>query len=400
MPTRPTPSHQRIGSVAVCCHDAAYGPPHYLRDHLRAAGASRVVFIGHVHQAAPDSSSKSSYLQIFEASGRGDDYCPLAREIHAFIRLRTEFVGYFVDFVRTLAWCLFKVPGRIELFVGAGNLNALAGLFLRSVGKVRRVAYYVIDYVPDRFANRIVNAIYNHVEKWAARFSDVTWNYSDVMIRRRQERWGGRFPNQIVTPHGIVPRWKERDPAIAAGSRQLIYFGFVHPHQGCELSIAAMPEILERFPEASLLIIGHCDPAYREVLDRRIDDLAVSHAVSFTGMIPSHDDAERLLLRGAIGVAMYSDDHPFIRNADPGKVKSYLACGLPVVMTHVGAICDRLLATGAGAVIPYDRDALVKTVTELFSNESELMEMSERAGRLSENYRWTAIFSAALDAVP
>lgn len=262
------------------------------------------------------------------------------------------------------------------------------------------MAYYVIDYVPDRFANRIVNTIYQRVEKWAARYSDVTWNYSDVMIRLRQERWGGRFPNQVVTPHGIVPRWKERDAVTAAGSRQLIYFGFLHPHQGCDLIIEALPAVLERFPDTSLLMIGHCEPGYREKIDRLIAALGVGHAVSFTGMIPSHDDAERLLLQGAIGLAMYTDDHPYIRNADPGKVKSYLACGLPVVMTHVGAICDRLTSTGAGIVIPYDRDTLAETITGLLANQPELMAMSERAGRLSEDYRWSTIFSAALAAVP
>jgi hypothetical protein len=78
MPSRPKQAQPRFRDVAVCCHDAVYGPPHYLRDHFRAAGANRVIFIGHVHQAAPDSSSKSSYLQVFESSADNDGCCSLA----------------------------------------------------------------------------------------------------------------------------------------------------------------------------------------------------------------------------------------------------------------------------------------------------------------------------------
>lgn len=392
--------NHRFRTVAVCCHDAAYGPPHHLRDHLRSIGTERVVFIGHVHRAVADGPPKTASLQIFERSESPADGCSLKRERRSRLQPKNELVGYACDFLRTIWWGLFCVPGTIDLFVGAGNLNALAGIVLRAFGKVRRVAYYVIDYIPERFPNPVVNAVYNRVEKWAARWSDITWNYSNVMIQRRSEKWGGRFSPQIVTPHGSVPRWHERDREMAVAGRQLVYFGFINRHQGCGFVIDAMPEIRRLFPDASLLMIGQCDAAYQVALDRTIAASGLQEAVAFTGMIPSHDDAERLLLRASIAVAMYADDHPFIRNADPGKVKSYLACGLPIVMTHVGDICDRIVAADAGVVVPYDRAAFVDTICRLLGDESRLVAMSEHAGRLSENYRWSAIFADALAAVP
>ena len=70
---------------------------------------------------------------------------------------------------------------KYELFIGVDNLNALAGLVLRRLGKVERVVYYVIDYTPVRFKNPLLNAIYHWVDRRAVHGSDAVWNLSERM---------------------------------------------------------------------------------------------------------------------------------------------------------------------------------------------------------------------------
>ena len=76
----------------------------------------------------------------------------------------------------------------MDLFVGIDNLNALAGIFLRKLGAVRRVAYYVIDYTPRRFANPLLNRLYHWIDRTCVRHADVIWNLSSRMhkVRARQ----------------------------------------------------------------------------------------------------------------------------------------------------------------------------------------------------------------------
>ena len=116
-------------------------------------------------------------------------------------------------------------------------------------------------------------------------------------------------------------------------------------------------------------------------------------------MVPDHKEAEDILLSCAVAVAPYRDDHPFVRNTDPGKVKTYLACGLPVIMTDVGMIAKLITKASAGVVIPHDKQACEEALLKVLGDMEQLRRMSENAGRLAENYSWPAIYGAAFAAL-
>ena len=91
-----------------------------------------------------------------------------------------------------------------DLYVGSDNLNSLAGIVLRSLGRVRKVAFYVIDFTPARFPGRLMNAIYQAINKICCYHADVIWNVSPAMAKGR-ERIGIRASLsalQITVPLG------------------------------------------------------------------------------------------------------------------------------------------------------------------------------------------------------
>lgn len=379
-------------TAVVCCHDVVPGPPHFLRDYLISTGWKNVLFISHVNRAVPDNPIPASSATLYRQG-------QVVEKKTGSTRKMSELFQYGFDVLRTLWWSLTVTKGRIDLFAGVGNLNAVCGVLLKRIGKVRQVAYYVIDYIPDRYPGRLKNWIYNYMEKLAAKHSDVTWNYSPVMIERREKRWGKIFKNQMVTPHGATPRYREKVFPVKADQLGIAYFGFVNREQGCELVIECLPALRKAVPGIQYRLVGHCTAEYREYLEGKARKLGVADLLTFYGMVPDHKEAEDILLSCAVAVAPYRDDHPFVRNTDPGKVKTYLACGLPVIMTDVGMIAKLITKASAGVVIPHDKQACEEALLKVLGDMEQLRRMSENAGRLAENYSWPAIYGAAFAAL-
>jgi glycosyltransferase involved in cell wall biosynthesis len=68
---------------------------------------------------------------------------------------------------------------------------------------------------------------------------------------------------------------------------------------------------------------------------------------------------ERLLAEASLGVAPYRpSDSSFTRFADPGKLKAYLAAGLPIVLTDVPPNAEELALEAGAEIVPYDAEAL------------------------------------------
>ena len=75
------------------------------------------------------------------------------------------------------------------------------------------------------------------------------------------------------------------------------------------------------------------------------------------------------------------------------KVMDYLAAGLPVVTTSVGAAGIDLV-DGESALIRDDDDAFADAVETVVSSPSVAARLSAAAADLSERYRWEAVLEA------
>jgi glycosyltransferase involved in cell wall biosynthesis len=376
-------------SFVIVCHDIVYGPPHSLRDYLLKNNADQVFFIGHPNMAVLNNQIKNSYAVLYH---KGIE----RRSFKSNIEKLPEILSYIKDSFITFFWVLFKVRGKIDLFVGAGNLNAFVGLILKSFGKVRKVVYYVIDYIPDRFQNKWINTIYHLVEKWCAKYSSITWNYSGAMIREREKKWRHTFPHQIVTPHGIFVKKENYLSMNKVHSRELVYMGFIHKYQGIELAIGALEDLIKVFPDICLIIIGKGDE-YEQEIRNEVKKKKLDKNVSFLGFMKDPHKMEQRVAQAVLGICTYKPDHPYVKNTDPGKVKTYLGCGVPVLMTDIAPIAKEIQDNKSGFVIPYNRSDFVKVVIDYLKNKSMIKEYRKNAFHLALKYDWDNIFTYALE---
>ena len=151
------------------------------------------------------------------------------------------------------------IGSKYRLFFGVGNLNAFSGYVLKLLSRVDKVIYYVIDYVPQRFYNKLLNTIYHKIEKFCAQHSDWTWNLSPRMIQGRSKKWNMKFPNQLIVPHGVNFNRIKRVSFENINKREIIYMGTILRKQGIQLVINSLPDTKENSQRLDLQLLakGH-----------------------------------------------------------------------------------------------------------------------------------------------
>ena len=82
--------------------------------------------------------------------------------------------NYLLDVLYSFYIVIFKI-NKIDIFVGVNNLNDICGILLKKMGIVKKVIYYVIDYTPKRFKNRVMNYFYHLIDRYCVKNCDYIW---------------------------------------------------------------------------------------------------------------------------------------------------------------------------------------------------------------------------------
>lgn len=295
-------------------------------------------------------------------------------------------------------WWHARSLAPIDLYVGGDSLLALPGIWLRRRGKAHAVVLYSMDFVPHRFANPALNALYHRIDRFAAEFADVAWNVSHQIDAARRERdRGHELAPTVLVPIGVHTERIARKPLAEASAKELAFVSHLIPKQGLQLVIQAMPAIRAAVPEATVVVIG--DGPYANELKRLAQVHRVADAIHFLGQENDHEKLEQRITRSALALAPYVPDPAnFTRFADPSKIKLYLACGLPIIMTDEFWNARDIERSGAGVIIPYDTSALASAVIAYLSNPQALEVARNAAGKLAADFAWDRVFTSALTA--
>jgi glycosyltransferase involved in cell wall biosynthesis len=122
--------------------------------------------------------------------------------------------------------------------------------------------------------------------------------------------------------------------------------GNVNPAKGHQYLLEAVPNVLEKFPEAKFLIVGsklESQKQYFEELQETVDRLGIEDAVQFTGW---RSDVPELLSLFDLFVL------PSVTEACPVVVLEAMAMRCPVVATNVGGVKEQIPSEDYGWIIP------------------------------------------------
>ncbi|MDD2688662.1 MAG: glycosyltransferase [Candidatus Omnitrophica bacterium] len=284
---------------------------------------------------------------------------------------------------------------RFDIFVGVEALNASVGVFLARIGLIDKVIYFNFDYGAQRFTNPLFNFIFHLLDKFAVCHSDYTWCLSQAIIDTRNKKGlpKEKISSQSVVPVGVDFRSIKRLPLEEISRNTIVYLGHLAEHQGINLIMEAMPDILKAVPSVKLIIIGS-GPLEKKVKSW-IAGCRLEEHVEFKGLI-SDKEVEGVLCKSALGLAPYMDDSSSNKRfTEPTKPKTYASCGLPIIITDVPPNAAQIQENGAGIVIGYNKNDLTAAVKSLLTNEQLYNEYRKNAIEFASRYDWNNIFDRA-----
>jgi glycosyltransferase involved in cell wall biosynthesis len=194
--------------------------------------------------------------------------------------------------------------------------------------------------------------------------------------------------------------WLDRVPSTPPDGVErgrIVYLGHLVPRQGVTLLVEALV-LLARRTEVSADIIGR--GPLEDELRRRVEREGLADRVRFHGFVADHREVERLLADASIALAPYATDpDSFSRFADPGKLKAYLAAGLPILLTEVPPNAHDLAERGGAELIEYSVEALAASVERLLASPDEWRRRRAAALAYARQYDWPAILEPALASI-
>ena len=365
--------------IVIFSHYCATGACEELRDWLNRGGGREVVYV-----AFPFGSNPDKFIRVDRyAEGR------LIRQTRSMFRLKLpEPLAYAKDFFYAV-WYAWRFGRSADVLVAGDNLLTLAA----SLVNVKRLVYYMIDYTPVRYANRALNRIYCWVDRLAATRATQVWPLTEEMIRARFN--AGQLDERNVR-YQVVPYGCTIVEGGGGDRKQVIYMGGVEKQKGAELFVPFALELKKRVPDFRFVIVGGGKdvPALRE----EIQKAGLQEQVTVHGFVEAMEDVLALLAKAGVAIAPYlpSDKNSFTFYSDPGKIKTYLGCGLPIVLTDVPPIAKTLVSEGIGKTAAYDATDFAEKVAEMMNTPDYNM-LRTRVQDFGRRFEWNVVFEKAFE---
>lgn len=173
----------------------------------------------------------------------------------------------------------------------------------------------------------------------------------------------------------------------------IAFFGFLHPVKGLETLLIAFRSVVDRQPQARLVLIGGVESLalrgedakrYWNKLESIITNLQLNDKVHMTGYVSG--DVASIYLSGAdIGVLPFN--HGVTLKS--GSLLALMAHRLPVIATGTESTVK--------PIPPRDPDALTHALLELIQDSAERDRLSQQGYEFVQQFNWKTIAQSHLD---
>lgn len=384
------PGKSRRPNVIVISHKYTHQPDDDLVKFLSNNNYKDVLHIMHEFNDARSRRSRYKWYRDGELLKSYESYD------FKFLKIFEPFI-YLKEFIYSFIFIIFSGV-RWDKYVALDGLCLVYGKPLKLLGPVVSDVYWVIDFVPfKRFTSGIKNYIYRQVNLYALRSSDQVWDLSPVMHEARNKYLGidkSYYKSHSVVQHGI---WHENIKKVSyedCKRNTVVFMGHLIKKQGLQDVIRALPIALKSNKNISLRIIG--DGNYREELQQLALNLGVAEVCEFMGRIESHQVVEKLIAECALGVATYKKTKDsWTYYADPGKIKVYLGCGVPVLLTDITWNAKEIKEYECGDITTGAPENLASKLIELL-DPSRNVTYRNNAVEYSKRFDYNKIFAGLL----
>jgi glycosyltransferase involved in cell wall biosynthesis len=187
-----------------------------------------------------------------------------------------------------------------------------------------------------------------------------------------------------VVPNGVdlgrfcaVDRRQARaELGLPRGGKMLLFASRLDEDKGLSYLLAALKEVLSRGSHCLLAVLG-AGP-YQQLLEREVAELGLKDAVILAGPRPHTEIATWMSACDLLVL-------PSLHEGSPLPIYEALACGRPVVATHVGGIPELITGDDYGLLVPpAEPAALAGALLAALCKEWD----SERIREHGQQYTW------------
>lgn len=328
----------------------------------------------------PDSLSILGYSRTLKGD-RG--MSPLAYFLSPFL--------YFFAFI-----ALFNLVRREKIDIVSSHWIIPNGFLAALVKKITGVPFTTTIPGSDVYlAGK--NALFSWMAVFAAR--GANWVISDSQHYLEQlYELGFRPKRETVIRYGVNTKkfkptsknkvilknlkLRQHTPTVVAVGRLVAKKGFVY-------LIEAMQEVLQKVPQAKLVLVGDGDE--RKRLEKRTRELEISDSVVFAGTIPYDQLSKYYNLADVFVMPSIRDESGNI-DASPVAMMEAMSCGTPVVATKFSGSSDLIEAGKTGYLVKEkDSKAIARSVVELLALRGRQRTRQEIGSVAQQNFSTEAV---------
>lgn len=351
----------------------------------------KVVLIAHPF---PEYNHRYTYLDIFSDGKK-------VQNSKFYVPKGPAWLQFLYHILLTFYLLIFKTGINFDLCIAMENLSFISIYPLRFFKLIKRLVYYSVDFVPQRFPNVFLNKIYHLMDKSGFKYSDSTWVMTEEQFKKR-DIFGINSNNSNhvdIVPIGYDTGKINTYPVEEINFYSIVYAGALRESTGPELAIRTMPLLIKKYSKIRLTLIGLGKDS--DKLQELIKKLKLSKYVDFKGYIANFYDLTEILATKSIGLAPYKPiPESFSYYSDPSKIKLYMCCGLPVITTDMTTMSNLISKTGSGIIIDYSEKSLANAVSYLLSNKKRYQSYKNAAIKLSKQFDINHILDNAIKKIP
>ncbi|KPJ58128.1 MAG: hypothetical protein AMS15_09145 [Planctomycetes bacterium DG_23] len=186
------------------------------------------------------------------------------------------------------------------------------------------------------------------------------------------------IPTGTPIPEKLIPGDEARSALSLTRSPILLFAGRLAPEKGLGFLLKAWKDVLKKFPQAQLLILG--EGAEKERLLAQAQNLGLGESVAFKGVVK---DVSVFLAAADLFVL------PSLAEGMPVALLEAMASGLPAIATRVSGT-EEVITSGKDGILMEARDVqgLSQAIIDLLANKALRRRLSS-AARKTVNKRFS-----------
>lgn len=240
---------------------------------------------------------------------------------------------------------------------------------------------YWYEYLSNPIGAGIGRTIERRVVQWADLMVAVSRWTANALQREFKVA-----PERIrIVPNGVDTQLFSAS-LVEKVPCKVLYVGRLVHYKHVNWLIEAMNQVVQRFPEASLHIVG--DGPLREDLETLANHLGLSRTVHFYGALSTHEEVARQLKSASVFVS------PSTIEGFGMTVLESMAASTPVVVvdSKLNAALDFVIDHKSGLVVkPESPDALASAISTLLQDPALYNRLVRSGCEIAEKYDWETV---------